>query len=77
MIIVATVLLCANPVQEIHKDEVLDLRIKSTHTLEEKVKILEQRTDFLLKELSSHAQALFAIRDIFQGWVDEHDEKQK
>lgn len=77
MMIFATVLLCANPVQEVRKDEIIDLRIKSTHTLEEKVKILEQRTDFLLNELSSHAKALFAIRDVFQKWVDEHDEKQK
>lgn len=71
----ASILLSADVAPE-GTEGLIDLRIKQTHTIEEKIAILEQRTDFLLNELSLHAESLLNMRDAFVALAEEEARKE-
>ena len=75
MIMLATILLSADVAPE-GTEGLIDLRIKQNYSIEQKIAILEQRTDFLLNELSLHAESLLNIRDAFVALAEEQEKKQ-
>ena len=57
------------------QDEAIDLSIKPTHTLEEKLKILEARTEILLDFINEHNRAFLEIKCFLEDYVAIHKEE--
>lgn len=57
------------------QDEAIDLSIKPTHTLEEKVKILEARTEVLLDFINEHNRAFLEIKSFLESYATSHKEE--